>query len=185
MIYEANASSSACRLRRLFQVETSTPPNQHQQDGSFERPRQAAQDRSLSPNAVGLALHRGVRSPRLRVPTGGSAVGPSRHRGGGRASGRRQIECNRNEPVVVLTAQLALRFSKNMMKYVSVIVGGLAAAAWPCVAAVDLSKLPPPAQQQGVTYAKDIRPIFEASCFRCHGAERPKAGLRLDSLETV
>jgi len=26
MFYEANASSSACRLRRLHQVETSTPP---------------------------------------------------------------------------------------------------------------------------------------------------------------
>ena len=72
-----------------------------------------------------------------------------------------------------------------MMKYASAIVVGLAAAAWPSAAAVDLSKLPPPAQQQGVTYAKDIRPIFEASCFRCHGAERPKAGLRLDSLDAV
>jgi len=49
----------------------------------------------------------------------------------------------------------------------------------------DLSKLPPPAAQKGVTYAKDIRPIFENSCFRCHGMERPKAGLRLDSLDGV
>jgi mono/diheme cytochrome c family protein len=47
----------------------------------------------------------------------------------------------------------------------------------------DLSKLPPPAKQEGVTYTKDIHPIFEASCFRCHGSERPKGGLRLDSLE--
>jgi len=39
---------------------------------------------------------------------------------------------------------------------------------------------------QGVTYAKDIRPILEAACFRCHGnIERPKAGLRLDSVEGV
>lgn len=49
----------------------------------------------------------------------------------------------------------------------------------------DLSKLPPPAKQKGVTYAKEIRPILEASCFRCHGEERPKANLRLDSLEAV
>src|ERR1017187_6082226 len=50
--------------------------------------------------------------------------------------------------------------------------------------AVDLSKLPPASTQQGVTYAKDIKPIFEASsCTRGPGAERPKAGLRLDSLE--
>ena len=50
---------------------------------------------------------------------------------------------------------------------------------------VDLSKLPPPSSQKGVTYAKDIQPLLESSCIRCHGAERPKAGLRLDSLESA
>lgn len=50
---------------------------------------------------------------------------------------------------------------------------------------VDLSKLPPPADKTGLTYAKDIQPLLEASCLRCHGAERPKAGLRLDSLEAA
>jgi hypothetical protein len=48
---------------------------------------------------------------------------------------------------------------------------------------IDVSKIPPAASTQGVTYEKDIRPIFEASCFRCHGAQKPKAKLRLDSLE--
>jgi len=52
-------------------------------------------------------------------------------------------------------------------------------------AAPDLSKLPAAAKKEGVTYAKDIRPIFEASCFRCHGEQRPKAGLKLTSLEDV
>lgn len=50
---------------------------------------------------------------------------------------------------------------------------------------IDVSKLPPVADKKNVTYAKDIRPIFEASCFRCHGEQRPKAGLRLDNLEAV
>lgn len=60
----------------------------------------------------------------------------------------------------------------------------LLATGWSASAAgVDLTKLPPPADKQGVSYEKDIRPIFEASCVRCHGAERPKANLRLDSLE--
>ena len=49
----------------------------------------------------------------------------------------------------------------------------------------DLSKLPPAGQQEGVTYEKDIKPLFEASCLRCHGAERPRGGLRLDSLEAA
>jgi hypothetical protein len=50
---------------------------------------------------------------------------------------------------------------------------------------VDLSKLPPAAAKQGVTFDGDIKPLFEASCVRCHGNERPKAGLRLDSLDSV
>lgn len=48
---------------------------------------------------------------------------------------------------------------------------------------IDLSKLPPAASKTGVTYATDIKPIFEASCVKCHGAEKPKAGLKLNSLE--
>lgn len=48
---------------------------------------------------------------------------------------------------------------------------------------VDLSKLPPPADKKGVTYAKDIKPILEKSCFGCHGPEKQKGKLRFDSLE--
>ena len=47
---------------------------------------------------------------------------------------------------------------------------------------IDVSKLPPPAAKAKVTYATDIRPIFDQSCVKCHGAEKPKAKLQLDSL---
>jgi hypothetical protein len=50
---------------------------------------------------------------------------------------------------------------------------------------VDVSKLPPAAETAGVTYDKDIKPIFEKSCFKCHGAEKQKGKLRLDSLATA
>src|SRR5436309_15944660 len=50
---------------------------------------------------------------------------------------------------------------------------------------LDLSKLPPAAVIQGITYAKDIRPLFETSCFRCHGQDRQKGGLQLNSLDSV
>ena len=50
---------------------------------------------------------------------------------------------------------------------------------------VDVSKLPPAAKQAGVTYAKDIKPIFEKTCFKCHGPEKQKGKLRLDSLEAA
>ncbi|HWI58836.1 MAG TPA: c-type cytochrome domain-containing protein [Bacillota bacterium] len=52
-------------------------------------------------------------------------------------------------------------------------------------APVDLSQLPPAANKQNVTFASDIKPIFDKSCVRCHGAEKPKARLRLDSLEST
>jgi hypothetical protein len=50
---------------------------------------------------------------------------------------------------------------------------------------IDWSKLPPPATNQNLTFTNDILPMFKASCIRCHGAIRPRAQLRLDSLEGV
>jgi hypothetical protein len=75
----------------------------------------------------------------------------------------------------------------------TLVMFGLLTAGWSVMTAekkidlskIDVSKLPPPAEKKGVTYAKDIRPLFEASCFRCHGEEKQKGELRLDSLEAV
>lgn len=50
---------------------------------------------------------------------------------------------------------------------------------------VDISKLPPASDKTGVTYATDIKPIFEKSCIKCHGSEKQKGKLRLDNLEAV
>ena len=50
---------------------------------------------------------------------------------------------------------------------------------------LDLSKLPPAAEKKDLTYTKDIKPILQASCLRCHGQQRPKGDLRLDNLEGV
>ncbi len=49
---------------------------------------------------------------------------------------------------------------------------------------VDVSKLPPPSEKKGLTFEKDIKPIFEKSCFKCHGpdVEKPKGKLRLDTV---
>jgi mono/diheme cytochrome c family protein len=43
----------------------------------------------------------------------------------------------------------------------------------------------PPSTQTGVTYAKDIEPIFKQACFRCHGPDKQSAKLRLDSLDAI
>ena len=49
----------------------------------------------------------------------------------------------------------------------------------------DTSKLPAAATTAGVTFDKDIQPLFKASCDRCHGAQRPRGGLQLTSLEST
>ncbi len=73
----------------------------------------------------------------------------------------------------------------TMTEKISVLLGLTLSVCWVASATPDLTKLPPAVKKDGVTYAKDIRPIFEGSCLRCHGGERPKAGLRLDSLDGV
>ncbi|MBK9138779.1 MAG: hypothetical protein IPM17_08465 [Verrucomicrobia bacterium] len=60
---------------------------------------------------------------------------------------------------------------------VSLALSGFAAT---CTAEVDISKLPPPADGP-VDFARDVRPILENACLRCHGPERPKSGYRLDN----
>jgi len=44
---------------------------------------------------------------------------------------------------------------------------------------LDFTKLPP-AASGAVDFAKDIQPIFANNCFKCHGTEKQKNGLRLD-----
>jgi hypothetical protein len=39
------------------------------------------------------------------------------------------------------------------------------------------------AQTNSILFDRDIKPILSASCFRCHGGERPKAGLNLKDRE--
>lgn len=73
-----------------------------------------------------------------------------------------------------------------MKNTTTLVMMGALTISWSAAAAEpDLSKLPPPSTQKGLTYAKDIRPLFEASCFRCHGEERHRGDLRLDSLDAV
>src|ERR1051326_6886914 len=64
--------------------------------------------------------------------------------------------------------------------HVSLLVGCLGALA----AEVDLSKLPPPATNQ-IEFARDIKPLLERSCFRCHGPERPKSRFSLATRESA
>jgi hypothetical protein len=48
----------------------------------------------------------------------------------------------------------------------------------------DASKLPPAAKQK-VTFDKDIKPLFEKSCLKCHSGERPKSKYSMEKLDAI
>ena len=48
------------------------------------------------------------------------------------------------------------------------------------------AKLPPASDKKDVTYATDIKPIFDATCVKCHDtAKKRAAGIGLDTLEAT
>ena len=47
------------------------------------------------------------------------------------------------------------------------------------------AKLPPASDKKDVTYATDMKPIFDANCAKCHSGDRAKAKLHMDTLEGV
>ncbi len=67
-----------------------------------------------------------------------------------------------------------------MIKITALVLFGFAT-----VALADDPKLPTASTKTGVTYATDIKPIFDASCVKCHDGTKPKvaAKLALDTLE--
>lgn len=50
---------------------------------------------------------------------------------------------------------------------------------------LDAAKLPPPAKKAGLTFDKDIQPLLQAACVRCHGEDKQESELRLDSLDML
>jgi len=60
------------------------------------------------------------------------------------------------------------------------LAASLASAAEP-----DLTKLPAAAAKAGVTYDKDIKPLVEASCLKCHSGDRPKSKYSMESVENI
>src|SRR6266511_1584758 len=46
-----------------------------------------------------------------------------------------------------------------------------------------IKSLPPPANHQ-INFTKEIKPILETSCMKCHGRGKNKGELRIDTQET-
>src|SRR3989442_958063 len=46
------------------------------------------------------------------------------------------------------------------------------------------AKTLPPAAAHPISFSKEIKPIIEASCIKCHGRGRDKGGFQMDTRET-
>ena len=58
-----------------------------------------------------------------------------------------------------------------------------AAFSFAVAASAEDAKLPSASDKKDVTYATDIKPIFDTSCVKCHSGDKPKARLKMDTLE--
>jgi hypothetical protein len=83
----------------------------------------------------------------------------------------------------VFDKKAASNRSTMNVKMKCVALGLLVIAATAIAAEVDTSKLPPASDKKDLTFEKDIKPLFDKSCVKCHSGEKPKAKLRLDTLE--
>jgi mono/diheme cytochrome c family protein len=61
-------------------------------------------------------------------------------------------------------------------------VTGLAVQA--AITPEQAAQLPPPASHT-IDFSKEIKPIFESSCIKCHGRGKAKGGLKIDNRETM
>jgi mono/diheme cytochrome c family protein len=78
--------------------------------------------------------------------------------------------------------QNKLAVSKLLLTLTATMAFAIFAQAGGKKSKVDISKLPPASDKQGITYASDTKAIFDKSCIKCHGTEKQKGKLRLDSL---
>ena len=71
------------------------------------------------------------------------------------------------------------------MKLTKLTFAAVAAIGFTLAASAEDAKLPPASTKTGVTYATDLKPIFDASCVKCYSGDRPKARLHMDTLEGI
>src|SRR2546425_12245232 len=74
--------------------------------------------------------------------------------------------------------------NRGWLRVVLSLCFGASAAARAAITPEQAKLLPPPATHS-VDFSKEIKPIFEASCIKCHGRGKDKGGLRIDTRETL
>src|SRR2546422_5586970 len=78
----------------------------------------------------------------------------------------------------------SLRVRRMVRRCTTCLLAALAFEQTVFSAPIDESKLPPPATDK-VDFLRDIKPVLDASCLKCHGPEKPKSRFRVDSREAL
>ena len=65
-----------------------------------------------------------------------------------------------------------------------VALGAIPSSAWAKFSPAQIARLPPPATGP-VEFHRQIQPILEASCIKCHGRGRTKGGFKIDTREAL
>jgi mono/diheme cytochrome c family protein len=75
--------------------------------------------------------------------------------------------------------------NKTMTKLTTIAMAAVFGLAFAASAqdAAPAATLPPASTKTGVTFDTDIKPIFTASCAKCHGDTKPRGGIVLTTLE--
>jgi len=60
-------------------------------------------------------------------------------------------------------------------------VAVFALAATSAASAAETNSVSPASDRSSILFDRDVRPIFEQNCFRCHSPEKPKSGFHLDN----
>jgi pectin methylesterase-like acyl-CoA thioesterase len=71
----------------------------------------------------------------------------------------------------------------NAIKLTAVALTATFGLALTAAAQAAAPTMPPASTKPGVTYTNDIKTILDASCVKCHSGDKPKARLKLDTLE--
>ena len=72
-----------------------------------------------------------------------------------------------------------MKFNKHILLTLTAFIAAATSAL------AEPAKMPPASDKKDVTYATDMKPIFDASCVKCHSGDKPKARLHMDTLEGV
>jgi mono/diheme cytochrome c family protein len=94
------------------------------------------------------------------------------------------LSCDCNQTKLIPTIKMTMNPTKLTLAALAASFS-LSVAVSAQDAAPATTPLPPASTKTGLTYATDIKPIFDANCVKCHSGDKPKAHLNFETLAGI